>query len=216
MAVPEALTQFATFLNSSSLPSKIPYYYPMRYVCNLTSPDTEKSFVKCYIYVTTVLIYSLNKHTFNCTDRSVKNIYQIAMPGAAVLVSFEPKKCYSSNTDYKCDLELTLQDIVDWVYRAVIIVKDLDGCYPWQHVKYISDYIVKAPIYNESAFVNATYQFINAVVHTNVSMEHFLLLTVASMVRSLGPNCPPVPGILNPGAYMNRVLKPEGLPNGYD
>ncbi|UVZ34380.1 envelope glycoprotein O [Elephant endotheliotropic herpesvirus 3B] len=206
MALPEALTnQFSEFLNSSTVHAKLPYYYPIRSTCNFTS--VEASFIKCYIYVTSALIYSLNKHTFNCTNVTVKNIYDIKMPGASILIPLDVK-CYSYKEDNKCDLEVTFQDMLAWLYRQVIIVQQLQNCHPWQYISYISDHIVKTPIERGSEFVNTTYDFIDSVVKTNVTIREFLLLTVESMMRSPGPVCPPTPGVVNLGTYMNRLLKP--------
>nr|ALN42260.1 envelope glycoprotein O [Elephant endotheliotropic herpesvirus 4] len=206
MALPEALSQFSQFLNSSTVHAKLPYYYPVRSKCNFTS--VEASFIKCYIHVTSALIYSLNKHTFNCTNTTVKNIYDIKMPGASILIPLKTK-CYSDKVNNTCDLEVTFQDMLSWLYRQVIIVQQLQDCHPWQYVRYVSDYIVQPPIEKGSAFVNATYEFIDSVVQTNVTMQQFLLLTVASMMRSPGPVCPPTPGVLNLGTYMNQLLKPK-------
>ncbi|QOE74438.1 envelope glycoprotein O [Elephant endotheliotropic herpesvirus 3A] len=210
MALSEALTdQFARFLNSSAVNARLPYYYPIKSRCNFTNPET--SFIQCYIHVTSALIYSLNKHTFNCTNTTVKNVYDIKMPGASILVPLKPK-CYSDKVNNTCDLEITFQDMLAWLYRQVIIVEQLQDCHPWQYVRYVSDHIIQTPLEKGSAFVNATYEFIDSVVKTNVSMRQFLVLTIASLMRAPGPACPPTPGVVNLGSYMNRLLKPEGIP----
>ncbi|AGE09969.1 envelope glycoprotein O [Elephantid betaherpesvirus 1] len=208
MAIPEAVTwdNLGSLMNNTQLNYFIPSHKnSIQYVC---SDDKSRfSFVQCYLRILTLSIARFNEKSFDCSNQTIQNIYNLTMPGFFVQAPIP--FCYDQNVanTKNCTLMLTSNDVMYWTYRqAVLNQPTFNNCMkPWKYIKFLSEKITNVNLTASQNIANSTMNFINRYINSSISMEKFLLTTIYNMAQPLGPRCS-VEGLFSLSHYANKRL----------